>query len=60
MSTSCSNDKKEVNSGPFDHKGLHQLQNCFVADEDLLVKMSYYYNIHNCVDTKISGLILHL
>ena len=31
LSTSCS---KEVNSEHFDHKGLHQLKNRFVADED--------------------------
>ena len=34
---SNSRSRKEVIVGRFDRKGLHQLQNCFVADEDLLL-----------------------
>ena len=34
MSSSCSNDKREIVERSH-LEGLHQLQNCFVADEDL-------------------------
>ena len=52
---SNSRSKKEVNSiGRFNREGLHQLQNCFVADEDLhgrnvLLLTCFCYV--NCSDT---------
>ena len=35
LSTSCGNDERRLIVGRFNHKGLHQLHNSFVADEDL-------------------------